>query len=137
MVVNQLFIEKPPNDLLDKIIKAFGINDINDSREFTYIEMDTNNTLNIIKNNATELSKYYIPCKRKIYFDNIDNLDNKGAITIFRQLLKAHNYDLHSKEKFIKNVKYLVYKIVNKQDKNILKKTKKINRKKEVVIVFD
>jgi len=137
MVVNQLFIEKPPHDLLDKIIKAFGLNDINDSREFTHIDMDTHNTINIIKTNSTDLSKYYIPCKRKIYFENIENIDNKAAITIFRQLLKAHNYDLHSKEKFIKNVKYLVYKIVNKQDKNILKKTKKINRKKEVVIVFD
>ena len=61
-------------------------------------------------------------------------LTNKEAITILRQLLKIHDYDLNSREKFIKGIKYSVYKIITKQDKlfNIKK-----NKNKEIVIVFD
>jgi hypothetical protein len=137
MVVNQLFIEKPPLDLLNKLIKAFGLNDINDKREFSQIDINNNNTLSIFHTLEKELSKCYIPCKQKIYIDNIKNITGKEAITIFRQFLKAHNYDLYSKEKFIKNVKYMVYKIMSKQEKEGNKKTKKKQVNKDIVIVFD
>ncbi len=59
-------------------------------------------------------------------------------------MLKAHDHDLYSKERFIKGIKYLVYKIVSKQEKIIKKKTKrkskhksKNNKSKEVLIIFD
>ena len=137
MVVNQLFITKPPIELLNKIIKAFGLNDINDNREFSQIDMDKHNTLLQFKSLEKELSEYYIPCKRKQYIDKIKHIINKEAITIFRQILKAHNYDLYSKERFIKGIKYLVYKIMSKQEKSIVNKTKKHPVKKEFVIIFD
>ena len=138
MIINQLFIQKPSNELLTKIIKAFGLNDINDKREFTQIDMDKHNTLEKFHTLEKELGDCYIPCKRKEYIDNIKNIIYKEAVTIFRQILKAHNYDLYSKEKFIKGIKYLVYKIVTKQEKTILNKTKKYHpKKKEFVIVFD
>ena len=138
MIINQLFIHKPSNELLTKIIKAFGLNDINDKREFTQIDMDKHNTLEKFHTLEKELGDCYIPCKRKEYIDNIKNIIYKEAITIFRQILKAHNYDLYSKERFIKGTKYLVYKIVTKQEKTIFNKTKKYHpKKKEFVIVFD
>jgi hypothetical protein len=137
MVVNQLFIQKPPNELLNKIIKAFGLNDINDTREFNRIDMDRNKTLAYFHTLEKELGEYYLPCKRKNYIDNIKNITNKEIITIFRQILKAHNYDLYSKEKFIKGTKYLVYRIITKNDKTSISKTKKKVPKKEYVIVFD
>lgn len=137
MVINQLFIHKPPNDLLTKIIKAFGLNDINDIREFSKIDMDKNNTLEIFRSLEKELSACYIPCKRKEYTSNMKNMKNKEAITIFRQILKSHNYDLYSKERFIKGTKYLVYKIVTKQEKSIISKTKKHPVRKEFIIIFD
>lgn len=137
MVINQLFIKKPSNELLNNIIKAFGLNDINDTREFSHLDIDKNNTINNINNLVSELSECYIPCKRKNYIDNLQNITNKEIITIFRQILKAHNYDLYSKEKYIKGIKYLVYKIVTKQEKHTINKTKKKMPKKEYVIVFD
>lgn len=138
MVVNQLFIHKPPIELLNKLIRAFGLNDINDTKEFTQLDMDINNTIAIFHTLEKELGDCYIPCKRKEYTDNIKNIIYKEAITIFRQFLKAHNYDLYSKEKFIKGIKYLVYKIVTKHEKSIISKTKKKqNHKKEFVIIFD
>jgi hypothetical protein len=138
MVVNQLFIHKPPIELLNKLIRAFGLNDINDTKEFTQLDMDINNTIATFHTLEKELGDCYIPCKRKEYTDNIKNIIYKEAITIFRQFLKAHNYDLYSKERFIKGIKYLVYKIVTKHEKSIISKTKKKqNHKKEFVIIFD
>jgi len=137
MVVNQLFTHKPPIELLNKLIKAFGLKDINDSREFSQIDMDKHNTLSTFHTLEKELGDCYIPCKRKDYIDNIKNIIYKEAVTIFRQILKAYNYDLYSKERFIKGKKYLVYKIVTKQEKTVISKTKKHSSKKEFVIVFD
>ena len=137
MVVNQLFTHKPSIELLNKLIKAFGLKDINDSREFSQIDMDKHNTLSTFHTLEKELGDCYIPCKRKDYIDNIKNIIYKEAVTIFRQILKAYNYDLYSKERFIKGKKYLVYKIVTKQEKTVISKTKKHSSKKEFVIVFD
>ena len=69
MVLNQLFISKPPIKLLKKIMKGFGINSLNDTKEFCYLDMIKLNTLNTFHNLDNELRKYYIPCKQKIYFE--------------------------------------------------------------------
>ena len=136
MVVNQLFIHKPPNELLNNVIKAFGLTDINDTREFSQLDIEKNNTIKNIHNLEKEISQCYIPCKRKNYIDNIKNITHKEIITIFRQILKTHNYDLYSREKFIKGTKYLVYKIITKNDKLIISKTKKKNAKKRICYSF-
>jgi len=133
MVLKQLFISKPPFDLLNNIIKGFGLKNINDNKEFSYIDMNKLDTLNKFKNLENELNKYYLPCKKKKYFNNINTLTNKQALTIFRQLLKIYDYDLHSKEKFIKGIKYSVYKLISKNEKNF-NLTKK---KKEIINSFD
>lgn len=134
MVINQLFISKPPIELLQILINGFGIKKFNDKKEFCYLDMDRLNTLAVFHHLELELSKYYLPCKKKIYFNNIKNLTNKEAITILKQLLKLYDYNLSSREKFIKGIKYSVYKIITKQDK-IFNLNKKKN--KEIIIVFD
>jgi len=136
MVVNQLFIKKPSHELLNKIIIAFGLTSINDSKEFSQLDMDKHKTIQNINNFKNDIINCYIPCKRKTYEENCNR--NLGNITMFRQILKTHNHDLYSKEKFIKGVKYLVYKIVTKQEKILKNKTKKKKEKlKDIVIVFD
>jgi len=133
MVLKQLFVSKPPIDLLNNIIKSFGLKNLNDTKEFSYIDMNKLNTIQFFNNLENELNKYYLPCKQKIYFNDIKKLTNKQAITIFRQLLKIYDYDLYSKEKFIKGIKYSVYKLISKNEKNF-NLTKK---KKEIIISFD
>ena len=134
MVLKQLFISTPPIELVNSILNGFGIKKLNTKKEFSYLDMDKLNTLEVFHTLEDELRKYYLPCKQKIYFNDIKLLTNKEAITILRQLLKIHDYDLISREKFINGIKYLLYKIITKQDKlfNI-----KNNKKKEIVIVFD
>ena len=133
MVLKQLFKSKPPIELLENIIKGFGLKNLNDKQEFSYINMNKNKTLHTFHNLENEFIKYYLPCKKKKYFNSINTLTNKQAITILRQLLKIYNYDLFSKEKFIKGIKYSVYKIITQNDKLFTLN----KRNTEIIINFD
>jgi hypothetical protein len=134
MVLNQLFNDKPPLELVNKLVSKFGLKDIDDTTEFTTLDMDRNNTLVNFKAIENDIKECYIPCKRTKYANNITN---KNLITILRQFIKIYDRDLFSKEKFISGRKYLVYKIITKQDKEYSKKNKKYINKKEITIVFD
>ena len=134
MVVNQLFNEKPSLELVNKLVSKFGLKDINDSTEFTTLDMDRINTLVNFKTIENDIKDIYIPCKRDKY---ASAFTNKSLITILRQFVKMYEHDLSSREKFIKGQKYLVYKIITKQDKDFSKKNKKYINKKEITIVFD
>jgi len=135
MVLNQLFRISPSLELTIKFIKMFGLRDINDKTEFCVLDMDKLNTLGNFKNIQKEIKNCYIPCKRKKYINN--QLDNKALLTILRQFLKIHDYDMNSREKFIKGSKYLIYRIITKHEKENIKRLKRVIPNKEVTIVFD
>lgn len=131
MVVNQLFNEKPTLDFIIKYIKYFGLNDLQDTKKFTILDIYHHNTLTQINTIKKELYDLYLPCKHHY----ISNINEKTIITIFRQLLKVYDYDLISNEKYIQGVKYLEYRIISKNEKNIVKKPPR--KKKEFIIHFD
>jgi hypothetical protein len=135
MVVNQLFIIKPTQDLIIKIVNTFGIKDLKDNHEFSLLDMNNIETVKKLKELESDIKKYYLPCKQKIY---LENWNYKTCITIARQFLKTIDYDINSREKFINNKKYLLYKLITRQEKeqDKIKKEKK-TKKKEVIITFD
>lgn len=134
MVLNQLFTHRPSLELVLKMLSKFGIHKIDDNTtEFTLLDMAQLNTITAIKTFENEIKECYIPCKRDKY---LAHLDDKALITVLRQFLKMHDYDLQSREKFIKGTKYLVYHVITKQEKEFIKKSKK-PQKKEITIVFD
>ena len=135
MVVNQLFIIKPSQELILKILTTFGIKDLKDNHEFSLLDMNSIETVKKLKELEPEFKKYYLPCKQMIY---LNEWNYKTCITIARQFLKTIVYDIHSREKFIKNKKYLLYKLITRQEKEQerIKKFKK-TKKKEVIITFD
>lgn len=133
MVLNQLFAHEPSLELINNMLPKFGLKDLKDTTEFSFLDMDHINTLIAIKPFENYIKDCYIPCKRE-KFASI--LDNKALVTILRQFLKVHDYDLHSREKFIKGTKYIMYHIVTKQEKNFIKTNRK-PQKKEVTIEFD
>jgi len=135
MVLNQLFRISPSLELTIKLIKIFGLRDINDKTEFCVLDMDRLNTLGNFKNIQKEIKNCYIPCKRKKYIDS--HIDNKGLLTVLRQFLKVHDYDIDSREKFIKGTKYLIYRIITKHEKENIKRLKRAIPNKEITIVFD
>lgn len=138
MVVNQLFIIQPTKELINKILSFYGLTSLKDNSEFTLIDMINHNTLENFKKSKIEISNYYLPCKKDTIFKN---LTNKKCITITRQFLKTVDYDIVSKEKWISNKKYLLYKIISKDEKEKLKEARKEKEKKkknnEIIITFD
>ena len=131
MVKNQLFRILPDSNIITILLKTFGLTSLTDTKFFTkktMIEMNTIDKLNKIKD---DLYQYYLPCKAKVY---IENIKLKKSITILRQFLKVHNYTLISKEKYIENEKMSVYRLIE-LDEKIIKKTNK--PRKKITISFE
>ena len=127
-IKNQLFREEVSYDfVIDFINKLFNI-ELNNSINYSFSKktLITKNIKNIIYENLETLKKIYIKCKHKIY---LENLNEKKIITLIRQLLRTHNFDLKAKEKYENGKKYLLYTISKKVENNI----KKINS----IINFD
>ena len=117
-MINQLFRILPNRDLMINILYIYGINGFNDKSTFTKNDLLKINTLDNLTKYIDELNKIYIPCKSKIYLNNITL--NK-SITILRQLLKTQNYKIISNDKYINNHKCTLYHIAP-----IIKKDNKI-----------
>ena len=70
-MANQLFLKIPEKELVLEILKLFGINDFNDNNYFTKKTISQLNIVDKMNNYKTKLSFYYIPCKSKLYLENI------------------------------------------------------------------
>ena len=116
MSKNQLFNSIPPYELVEKIVGHFVSPPFNTSFFFSRKDIETKNILEIINNDLEELSNYYIPCKKKIYFNNVNS---KKIITILRQILKNYNYKINAIEKYSNGKKFLLYNIEKIKNENI------------------
>ena len=130
MSINQLFKIKPSIELINEILEYLNIdlNSIETKNYFTMNENIVNNIQENVENIKQKLKDYYIPCKKKIY---IDNIDIKKFITIIRQLLKLHNYKLNSIDKYNNGKKYIFYYIIS------IKNTHNIKKDINCIISFD
>ena len=116
MAINQLFIQKPPIDILVEICLLFGIdlNNLEKNNTFTKEDLVDMNFKENYEKIINLIDNYYLNCKKKIYLHNISD---KKCITILRQLLKLYNYSLKSNEKYCNSKKYIVYSVIyNKID---------------------
>lgn len=122
---NQLFRREVSLDfLLSFINKCFNI-ELNNSTNYSFSKKTilNRNIQEIINDHIEELKKLYIKCKHKIY---LENLNEKKIITLLRQLLRIHDYDLRAKEKYENGKKFLLYTISKKQMNDNLKKINSI-----------
>lgn len=126
---NQLFYKIPEKELVSKILSYF-IPDIFDTNfYFTRKDIEDKNILEDMKEDLDVLSNYYLPCKRKIYFTNVNS---KKIITILRQILKNHNYKINSVEKYSKGKKFLLYNLDLIEDN-----TENDNKNYDLTVNFD
>lgn len=132
MGFNQLFIKKPTIEILEKILKCIGLNSINDETEFSKLDFVRLNSLVLFQEIKEEVSSFYLPCKKTIYFKTIND---RTLITITRQFLKIFNYTLDSKEKYINSKKYIIYKIMTQVRRQ--EKKDNIDTKGKIVVNFD
>ena len=129
---DQLFKIKPELIFINEFIKIYGLNNITDTNLFTKQNLIDLKTIDAINEMLPELNKYYLPCKSKLFLKNIDE---KKCITILRQFLKIHNYNVSTKEKCIKGVKYNFYQIIPFSNNKINTNVKEQDR--SIVISFD
>ena len=107
-MVNQLFQLMPKINILYDILNCIGLNDL---KNVNYFCIDNLKKLDSVKKiYSLKLQKYYLPCKTKIY---LNNLNEKKIITILRHFLKLFNYKLISKEKYINKKKKIIYHIIH------------------------
>lgn len=125
MSKNQLFRKVPSKDFVIRVLKIYGIDGFDLTKNFTLLDLKKNDVVLKINNIKNEFEKYYLVCKHKY----INNLTEKKALTILRQLLRLYGFKLYSKEKCVKGNKFSIFRIIeNEEDvkinENIIHKLK-------------
>lgn len=118
MTINQLFSKKPTADSIIPILNLYNISALEDTKSFTKKDLSQFETVKKINNNLTLFTDLYLPCKAKIY---LNDLTEKKAITILRQLLKLFKHNLKSTEKYFqgeKMIEYNIYSTYKKEEAN-------------------
>lgn len=113
MPVHQLFKCVPNREFTLQLLMLYGIKDFTDTHYFTKLDLESLDIVNKLNKIKDKLDEYYIPCKSKTYLNEITL---KRSVVILRQFLKCHDYNIHSKEKFIKGIKYTTYRVVPQTD---------------------
>ena len=109
MPKNQLFRVMPDIQIIHPLLETFGLQDLEDTRYFTYDNMDEANTVEALTNLRDKLLEYYIPCKGRRY---TTSFTNKKCITVLRQFLKPMNYKCIGIEKSIDGRKQMTYRLI-------------------------
>jgi hypothetical protein len=125
---DQLFSKIPDFDLVSKILYIITNKELNDNFHFEFCRKNLLNKNVIEKINIfiPQLKEYYLKCKHKKY---LENLNEKKIITLFRQILRYHDFSINAIEKYENGHKYLLYIIEKKKNLTL----KKINS----LIYFD
>ena len=128
MGINQLFKIYIPIEVVNNISLLINIDLLNLKRNsFTKKDLKESDISSKFEEIQQKLKPYYIPCKYKNY---IENLNINKFITIYRQILKLHNFSLVSKDQYEKSKKYILYTV----EKKVIDKKQKGT---EGIIVFD
>ena len=114
MPKNQLFKKIPTKEILNKVLLCFDIQNLQNSK-VSFCRKDIVRLGSVSKlNNITDLLKeYYLPCKARTY---LNDLNEKNIVTILRQILKHFNYNIISKEKYLRGEKFILYNIIANTD---------------------
>ena len=119
MAINQLFKIKPSIEIFAKLCRLFNIDidNLDQKYSFTKKELIEDNFETHFDTIVNLLDCYYLPCKKKIYLDNINI---QKSITLLRQILKLYNYSLKSEEHYNNSKKYIIYSVIyNKINNNV------------------
>ena len=102
--MSKLFRETPTLDILTTMLIELGFTGITDTKVFSVNELKVD-TLDVW---APILEPFYLPCKAKRYFDN---LNPSRIITLIRHVLPFHGFRLQSYERQHRGKKRTVYQI--------------------------
>tara|TARA_B100000900_G_scaffold244608_2_gene207997 strand:- start:36 stop:425 length:390 start_codon:yes stop_codon:yes gene_type:complete len=127
---NQLFTEIPDLEFLNKFLNLYGINNLEDSVEFSKYELIDLNIVDKIEDLIPELVMYYLPCKYDMF---LSNLNVNKCLTILRQIIKLYDYELKKRE-HVQNKKKSIYYHLNKINNTNIKIN---NNKSKCILNFN
>lgn len=130
MSKNQLFKIIPDSNILQELLEIFSLESLEDTTFFTKQSLKDSNAVENMEQLSTKLQAYYIPCKSRVYLENID--ENK-CITILRQFLKTQGYTLVTKDRSLKGQKMKIYRLIKITDP----KKDKEKKAENIMISFD
>ena len=102
-MINQLFKRIPTENELEQILNCFNIKSLDEDITFGFTDLIYNNCIKNLYNITNLLMDLYLPCK----FFYINNLNNKKAITLLRQICKL--FDRNTKSISIQKNKMLIF----------------------------
>lgn len=115
MKINQLFIKHVEKDLVMRLLRCYNLNGFDDKKTFSKFDLEGSDTVTQIHDTVMDdLRACYLPCKSKVY---LDNLDIKKSITVLKQVIRLHGYYLNSKEKTCNNKKVMFYNLAPEKEK--------------------
>lgn len=109
----QLFCEKPTMDFMSDFLKCYGLKGFDDCSEFCKGDLIEHDTVRKLEDMLPEIILYYLPCKAKIY---LNDLTESRSVTILCQFLRLFEYTLSRKERIVNKVKIIYYKIQKDED---------------------
>lgn len=109
----QLFCGTPSTDFMEALLACYGLRGFQDNTEFSKNDLIEQKTIDKLEELLPEMVMYYIPCKAKIYLNDINE---KRAITILTQFLKLFGYRMLRKERLVSKKKVIYYKIQKTED---------------------
>jgi hypothetical protein len=116
MKINQLFTQPVEGELLIKLLQCYGLKDLQDKRMFSKYDMMQMQTVAQLTALLDELRPFYLPCKAKVY---LDDLNEKKALTVLKQVLRLNGHFLSSTEKNIQNKKIIFYKLISEEERAV------------------
>jgi hypothetical protein len=125
MTKNQLFRNVPDLQIIQAILEAFGLDDIEDTRIFTKKHMKEIDTVKKITELKERLEEYYIPCKSKKYLTDLNE----------KKFIKIHHYGCIGMEKSIEGNKCMTYRLLYSKEDYL--KSPMSKEKQEYVISFE
>lgn len=120
MKINQIFtMYIEDNELLSDLLQCFNLRSLDDTTIFCVNDLIVNNSISKFNTNIySKLKPYYLPCKAKIYLENIS--ENK-LITILRQVVRLFDYKVCTTKKSKNKVKTIFYYLNNKNIHDVRK----------------
>ncbi len=133
---NQLFCKHLSDEVVNRIVEAFGFRSLNDRRSFSRSDLHKLNTVDQVKALKPLLEQYYLPCKARTY---LNDLNEKNIVTILRQCIKTRGYTICSREKYLKGDKFIIYSLCPLDQKEYISVVNGMvdMKNKETIITFD
>jgi hypothetical protein len=103
-------------DFMLDFLKCYGLKGFDDYSEFCKLDLLEMETVQKLEDMLPEIILYYLPCKAKIYLNDITE---SRTVTILCQFLRLFDYELTRKERISNGNKVIYYKMQKSDDSRL------------------